>query len=180
MRLSHSHLSVICFVKERKRIIKHFKSLSIKTFLKTSKNQTNCDILISSFNHRQSSEEPNYTPLLKNRQLPNNKKFYKTLQQTEIQELLFQILLQNFQNTINPNPNNPKPSNSHTDKQHNRQQHQRSSEISFRRPLLFNFASYFTNLAHSENICPPEYCIASLTYIGIGLPQNCLFVLYPC
>ena len=95
-------------------------------------------------------------------------------------DFYFRTLKTAFQNTINPNPNNPKPSNSHTDKQHNRQQHQRSSEISFRRPLLFNFASYFTNLAHSENICPPEYCIASLTYIGIGLPQNCLFVLYPC
>ena len=91
MRLSHSHLSVICFVKERKRIIKHFKSLSIKTFLKTSKNQTNCDILTSSFNHRRSSEEPNYTPTRKNRQLLNNKKFYKNRQQPEIQRLLFQI-----------------------------------------------------------------------------------------
>ncbi|KIC11477.1 hypothetical protein MCC93_05570 [Morococcus cerebrosus] len=30
------------------------------------------------YNHRQSSEEPNYTPTLKNRQLPNNKKFHKT------------------------------------------------------------------------------------------------------
>ena len=129
MRLSHSHLSVICFVKERKRIIKHFNSLSIKTFLKTSKNQTNCDILISSFNHRRSSEEPNYTPLLKNRQLPNNKKFYKNRQQSEIQQILFQILFQNFQNTFNPNPNSPKPSNLHINK------HQRSSEIFFRRPL---------------------------------------------
>ncbi|AVR78184.1 hypothetical protein NM96_01335 [Neisseria mucosa] len=91
MRLSHSHLSVICFVKERKRIIKHFISLSIKTFLKTSKNQTNCDILTCSFNHRRSSEEPNYTPLLKNRQLLNRKKFHKTKQQPEIQRLLFQI-----------------------------------------------------------------------------------------
>ena len=113
MRLSHSHLSVICFVKERKRIIKHFKSLSIKTFHKTSKNQTNCDILISSFNHRRSSEEPNYTPSTKNRQLPNRKKFYKNRQQTEIQQLLFQTLFQNLQNTINPNPNNLKPFNSH-------------------------------------------------------------------
>lgn len=117
MRLSHSHLSVICFVKERKRIIKHFISLSIKTFLKTSKNQTNCDILISSFNHRRSSEEPNYTPTTKNRQLPNRKKFCKTLQQSEIQQLLFQTLFQNFQNTLNPNPNSPKPSNSHINKQ---------------------------------------------------------------
>lgn len=148
MRLSHSHLSVICFVKERKRIIKHFKSLSIKTFLKTSKNQTNCDILISSFNHRRSSEEPNYTPLLKNRQLPNRKKFYKNRQQSEIQQFLFQI-----------------------------NKHQRSSEISFRRPLLFNFASYFTNLAHSENIYPPEYYIASLTYIGF-LKIACLFFIH--
>ena len=108
MRLSHSHLSVICFVKEQKRIIKHFISLSIKTFLKTSKNQTNCDILICSFNHRQSSEEPNYTPPLKNRQPPNNKKSHKTLQQTEIQQLLFQILFRNFQNTINPKSKQPK------------------------------------------------------------------------
>ena len=100
MRLSHSHLSVICFVKERKRIIKHFKSLSIKTFLKTSKNQTNCDILVSSFNRRRSSEEPNYTPLLKNRQLPNRKKFYKNRQQSEIQQLLFQ----NFQHIISKHP----------------------------------------------------------------------------
>ena len=99
MRLSHSHLSVICFVKERKRIIKHFKSLSIKTFLKTSKNQTNCDILISSFNHRRSSEEPNYTPTTQNRQLPNNKKFRKNRQQTEIQKLLFQNILK--PNSIN-------------------------------------------------------------------------------
>ena len=99
MRLSHSHLSVICFVKERKRIIKHFISLSIKTFLKTSKNQTNCDILTCSFNHRRSSEEPNYTPLLKNRQLPNNKKFHKTYQQPEIQRLLFQNILK--PNSIN-------------------------------------------------------------------------------
>ena len=129
MRLSHSHLSVICFVKERKRIIKHFKSLSIKTFLKTSKNQTNCDILISSFNHRQSSEEPNYTPLHKNRQLPNNKKFYKNRQQTEIQQLLFQILLQNFQNTINPNPNSTKPSNSHNYKQKLNSQHLITSKV---------------------------------------------------
>ena len=129
MRLSHSHLSVICFVKERKRIIKHFKSLSIKTFLKTSKNQTNCDILISSFNHRQSSEEPNYTPLLKNRQLPNNKKFYKNRQQTEIQQLLFQILLQNFQNTINPNPNSTKPSKSHNYKQKLNSQHLITSKV---------------------------------------------------
>ena len=91
MRLSHSHLSVICFVKERKRIIKHFISLSIKIFLKTSKNQTNCDILTCSFNRHRSSEEPNYTPLLENRQLPNNKKFRKTLQQTEIKRFLFQI-----------------------------------------------------------------------------------------
>ncbi|EFC87077.1 hypothetical protein NEIMUCOT_06495 [Neisseria mucosa ATCC 25996] len=104
MRLSHSHLSVICFVKEQKRIIKHFKSLSIKTFLKTSKNQTNCDILVSSFNHRRSSEEPNYTPLLKNRQLLNYKKFYKTLQQTEIQQLLFQTLFQNSQHIISKHP----------------------------------------------------------------------------
>ena len=89
MRLSHSHLSVICFVKEQKRIIKHPISLSIKTFLKTSKNQTNCDILVSSFNRRRSSEEPNYTPLQKNRQLPNRKKFCKTHQQSEIQQLLF-------------------------------------------------------------------------------------------
>ncbi|EFC87500.1 hypothetical protein NEIMUCOT_06117 [Neisseria mucosa ATCC 25996] len=89
MRLSHSHLSVICFVKEQKRIIKHFKSLSIKTFLKTSKNQTNCDILISSFNHRRSSEEPNYTPTTQNRQLLNRKKFYKNRQQSEIQQFLF-------------------------------------------------------------------------------------------
>ena len=74
--------------------------MSIKTFLKTSKNQTNCDILISSFNHRQSSEEPNYTPPLKNRQLPNNKKFYKTHQQTEIQRFLFQ----NPQNSISKHP----------------------------------------------------------------------------
>jgi len=66
------------FVKEQKRIIKHFISLSIKTFLKTSKNQTNCDILICSFNHRRSSEEPNYTLPLKNRQLLNRKKFRKT------------------------------------------------------------------------------------------------------
>lgn len=108
VRLSHSHLSVICFVKERKRIIKHFKSLSIKTFLKTSKNQTDCDILTSSFNHRRSSEEPNYTPTLKNRQLPNNKKFHKNRQQTEIQQLLFQILFQNFQNTFNPKSKQPK------------------------------------------------------------------------
>ena len=99
MRLSHSHLSVICFVKERKRIIKHFISLSIKTFLKTSKNQTNCDILTCSFNHRRSSEEPNYTPPLKNRQLLNNKKFRKTLQQPEIQRLLFQNILK--PNSIN-------------------------------------------------------------------------------
>ena len=121
MRLSHSHLSVICFVKERKRIIKHFKSLSIKTFLKTSKNQTNCDILISSFNHRQSSEEPNYTPPLKNRQLPNNKKFCKNRQQSEIQQLLFR----NFQNHSQTKLNNLP------------QQHQRSSEIFFRRPCIF-------------------------------------------
>ena len=99
MRLSHSHLSVICFVKEQKRIIKHFISLSIKTFLKTSKNQTNCDILTCSFNHRQSSEEPNYTPLLKNRQLLNRKKFHKTKQQPEIQRLLFQNILKS--NSIN-------------------------------------------------------------------------------
>jgi len=44
--------------------------------------------------------------------------------------------------------------------------------------MLFNLASYFTNLAHSENIYPPEYRIASLTYIDS--PQNCLFTLYPC
>ena len=99
MRLSHSHLSVICFVKEQKRIIKHFKSLSIKTFHKTSKNQTNCDILTCSFNHRRSSEEPNYTPTRKNRQLLNNKKFYKNRQQTEIQRLLFQNILK--PNSIN-------------------------------------------------------------------------------
>ena len=99
MRLSHSHLSVICFVKEQKRIIKHFISLSIKTFLKTSKNQTNCDILICSFNHRRSSEEPNYTLPLKNRQLPNRKKFHKTLQQPEIQRLLFQNIFKS--NSIN-------------------------------------------------------------------------------
>ena len=111
------------FFKERKRIIKHFISLSIKTFLKTSKNQTNCDILISSFNHRRSSEEPNYTPTTKNRQLPNNKKFRKTHQQSEIQQLLFQIPFQNFQNTINPNPNNPKPFNSHNYKQKLNSQH---------------------------------------------------------
>ncbi|KIC05884.1 hypothetical protein MCC93_26450 [Morococcus cerebrosus] len=73
--------------------------MSIKTFLKTSKNQTNCDILISSFNHRRSSEEPNYTPLPKNRQLPNNKKFHKNRQQTEIQKLLFQNILK--PNSIN-------------------------------------------------------------------------------
>ena len=108
MRLSHSHLSVICFVKERKRIIKHFISLSIKTFLKNSKNQTNCDILICSFNRRQSGEEPNYTPTTKNRQLLNRKKFYKTLQQSEIQQLLFQMLFQNFQNTLNPKSKQPK------------------------------------------------------------------------
>ncbi|PLA40315.1 hypothetical protein CYK00_06410, partial [Neisseria sicca] len=70
------------------------------TFLKTSKNQTNCDILISSFNHRRSSEEPNYTPLLKNRQLPNRKKFCKNRQQSEIQQLLFQ----NPQNSISKHP----------------------------------------------------------------------------
>ena len=99
MRLSHSHLSVICLVKERKRIIKHFISLSIKTFLKTSKNQTNCDILTCSFNHRRSSEEPNYTPTTQNRQLPNNKKFHKTKQQPEIQRLLFQNILK--PNSIN-------------------------------------------------------------------------------
>jgi len=99
VRLSHSHLSVICFVKEQKRIIKHFISLSIKTFLKTSKNQTNCDILTCSFNHRRSSEEPNYTPTRKNRQLLNNKKFYKNRQQTEIQRLLFQNILK--PNSIN-------------------------------------------------------------------------------
>ncbi|MGP1365327.1 MAG: hypothetical protein ACTTK3_09125, partial [Neisseria sicca] len=40
---------------------------------------------------RRSSEEPNYTPPLENRQLLNNKKFHKTKQQTEIQRLLFQI-----------------------------------------------------------------------------------------
>jgi len=78
--------------------------LSIKTFLKTSKNQTNCDILISSFNHRRSSEEPNYTPTTKNRQLLNYKKFYKTLQQTEIQQLLFQTLFQNSQHIISKHP----------------------------------------------------------------------------
>ena len=44
--------------------------------------------------------------------------------------------------------------------------------------MLFNFASCFTNLAHSENIYPPEYYITSLTYMD--LPQNCLFILYPC
>ena len=121
MRLSHSHLSVICFVKERKRIIKHFKSLSIKTFLKTSKNQTNCDILICSFNHRRSSEEPNYTPTTKNRQLPNNKKFYKNQQQPEIQQLLFH------------NPQNSISKYSQT----KLNQQQRSSEISFRRPLVY-------------------------------------------
>ena len=104
MRLSHSHLSVICFVKERKRIIKHFISLSIKIFLKTSKNQTNCDILISSFNHRRSSEEPNYTPTTQNRQLPNNKKFYKNRQQSEIQQLLFQTPFQNSQHIISKHP----------------------------------------------------------------------------
>jgi len=111
------------FVKERKRIIKHFKSLSIKTFLKTSKNQTNCDILICSFNHRRSSEEPNYTPTLKNRQLQIRKKFHKTLQQTEIQQLLFQILFQNFQNTINPKSKQPKTSQFSQNKQRLNSQH---------------------------------------------------------
>ncbi|MDU4438464.1 MAG: hypothetical protein E7I68_08255, partial [Neisseria sp.] len=51
-----------------------------------------------------SSEEPNYTPLLKNRQLLNYKKFYKTLQQTEIQQLLFQTLFQNSQHIISKHP----------------------------------------------------------------------------
>ena len=124
MRLSHSHLSVICFVKERKRIIKHFKSLSIKTFLKTSKNQTNCDILTCSFNHRRSSEEPNYTPHLKNRQSLNRKKSHKTKQQPEIQRLL-------FQNILKPNSINIKQ--------------QRSSEIPFRRPLLIQIHYYPNN-----------------------------------
>jgi len=92
--------------------------LSIKTFLKTSKNQTNCDILTCSFSHRQSSEEPNYTPTTKNRQLPNNKKFYKNRQQPEIQQLLFQ----NPQNIISKHPQSqiqtaPKPSSSHNNKQ---------------------------------------------------------------
>jgi len=73
--------------------------LSIKTFLKTSKNQTNCDILICSFNHRRSSEEPNYTPTTKNRQLLNRKKFCKTLQQSEIKRLLFKNILK--PNSIN-------------------------------------------------------------------------------
>ena len=155
MRLSHSHLSVICFVKERKRIIKHFISLSIKTFLKTSKNQTNCDILTCSFSHRRSSEEPNYTLPLKNRQPQNRKKFHKTKQQPEIQRLL-------FQNILEPNSINIKG---------------RLKSISDDL-MLFNLASYFTNLSHSENIYPPEYRIASLTYIDS--PQNCLFTLYPC
>jgi len=82
--------------------------LSIKIFLKTSKNQTNCDILTCSFNHRRSSEEPNYTPPLKNRQLPNNKKFYKTHQQSEIKQILVHFLKTSFQNTLNPKSKQPK------------------------------------------------------------------------
>ena len=79
----------------------------------------------------------------------NRKKFHKTKQQPEIQRLLFQI---------KNSKGRPKSL---------------SDDL-----MLFNLASYFTNLAHSENIYPPEYRIASLTYIDS--PQNCLFTLYPC
>ncbi|SUA93571.1 Uncharacterised protein [Neisseria mucosa] len=94
--------------------------MSIKTFLKTSKNQTNCDILVSSFNHRRSSEEPNYTPLLKNRQLPNKKNSAKHFNNLKFNSFYFRHYFRTlntlFQNTLNPKSKQLKTTNLHINK----------------------------------------------------------------
>ena len=61
----HSHLSVICFVKERKRIIKHL--IPCQSRYSLNENRTQHSVIYFPFIHRFcSSEEPNYTPYRKN------------------------------------------------------------------------------------------------------------------